>query len=68
VKWTSLDVVRFLNTANSYSTVVLWIGVLPASLSGDDGVVVASKCQDLLKENNITDVEVEIRESVVTRW
>jgi hypothetical protein len=43
VKWTSLDVVRFLNTANSYSTVVLWIGVLPASLSGDDGVVAASR-------------------------
>lgn len=39
---------------------------MPGSLSGDDGVVVASKCRELLAEHGITDVE--IRESVVTRW
>ncbi|KAK0497222.1 hypothetical protein EDD18DRAFT_1161168 [Armillaria luteobubalina] len=68
VKWTSTDVVR-IGYAEEYSApVVLWIGVTPASLSGDDGVVAVSKCQELLKEHNIDDVEVEIRESVVTRW
>ena len=41
VKWSSTDVVRILNTADSSSSVILWIGVMPRSLSGDDGVVVA---------------------------
>ncbi|KAK7447030.1 hypothetical protein VKT23_014243 [Stygiomarasmius scandens] len=67
VKWTSTDVVRIGNVDESFAPVVLWIGVMPTSLSGDDGVVVAFKCQELLGEYDITDVEVEIRESVVTR-
>ncbi|KAJ7145815.1 hypothetical protein C8R44DRAFT_755948 [Mycena epipterygia] len=67
VKWTSTDVVRIGNPGESSAPVILWIGVMPASLSGDDGVVVASKCRELLVENGIADVDVEIRESVVTR-
>ncbi|KAG8685631.1 hypothetical protein FRC11_010304, partial [Ceratobasidium sp. 423] len=51
----------------SFAPVVLWIGVVPGSLSGDDGVVVAFQCWKLLEEDGITDVEVEIRESVITR-
>jgi hypothetical protein len=47
------------------SPVVLWIGVTPGSLSGKDGAVVVSKCCTLLDEHEITDVEVEIRESVL---
>jgi len=65
VEWTSTDVVRIGNTGESSAPIILWIGVMPASLSGDDGVIVVSKCLDLLREKNITDVEVEIRESVV---
>ncbi len=64
VKWTSTDVVRIGNAGESSAPVILWIGVMPASLSGDDGIVVASKCRELLVESNITDVDVEIRESV----
>jgi hypothetical protein len=41
---------------------------MPASLSGHDGVVVAFKCRELLVEYDIADVNVEIRESVVSRW
>ncbi|KAK0218117.1 hypothetical protein IW262DRAFT_1117502 [Armillaria fumosa] len=67
VKWTSTDVVRIGYPKESSAPVILWIGVMPASLSGDDGVVVASQCRELLKEHNIDDVDVEIRESVVTR-
>ncbi|EJD02803.1 uncharacterized protein FOMMEDRAFT_156149 [Fomitiporia mediterranea MF3/22] len=67
VKWTSTDVVRIGNAEESSSTVVLWIGIKPATLSGYDGLDVASKCRNLLEEYDITDVEVEIRESVVTR-
>ena len=67
VEWTSTEVVRIGNTGESSAPIILWIGVMPASLSGDDGVIVVSKCLDLLREKNITDVEVEIRESVVIR-
>ncbi|TFY68395.1 hypothetical protein EVG20_g3582 [Dentipellis fragilis] len=70
VKWTSTDVVRIGNADEPYRSapVVLWIGVIPTSLSGADGVVVASKCKELLvAEYNITDVDVEIRQSIVAR-
>ncbi|KAA1477184.1 hypothetical protein DENSPDRAFT_844369 [Dentipellis sp. KUC8613] len=70
VKWTSTDVVRIGNEDEPYHSapVILWIGVIPASLSGADGVEVASKCKEILvAEYNITDVDVEIRQSVVAR-
>ncbi|KAG8906990.1 hypothetical protein FRB99_005632, partial [Tulasnella sp. 403] len=67
VKWTSTDVVRTRIVGKSSAPVIVWIGVMPASLCGTDGVVVASKCQELLREYNIADVDIEIRESVVTR-
>ena len=70
VKFTSLDLVR-IRTGDDYEApapVVLWIGVMPGSLSGEHGVVVVSKCLGLLGEHDITDVEVEIRESVVVRY
>jgi hypothetical protein len=64
VKWTSTDVVRIGNTGEFSAPVILWIRVMPASLSGHDGVIVASKCRELLVEYEIADVDVEIRESV----
>ena len=67
VKWTRTDVVRIGDTGECSAPVILWIGVMPASLSADDGVVVACKCRELLEKKDITDVDVEIRESVVTR-
>ncbi|KAF8555076.1 hypothetical protein OG21DRAFT_956385 [Imleria badia] len=67
VKWSSTDVVRIRNVGESSAPIILWIGVIPASLSGNDGVVVAFKCQELLVQYGIADVNVEIRESVVTR-
>ncbi|KAJ7760913.1 hypothetical protein B0H16DRAFT_1812172 [Mycena metata] len=69
VKWTSTDVMRIAvpEDSDSSSFVVLWIGVMPESLSGDKGVVVVSKCREILLEYDLADVEVEIRESVVTR-
>jgi hypothetical protein len=68
VKWTSLDVVRIGFEGEHFAPVVLWIGVIPSSLSGEDGVVAASRCRDLLVESDFSDIDVEIRESVVTRW
>ncbi|CAA7262387.1 unnamed protein product [Cyclocybe aegerita] len=67
VKWTSLDVVRIGIVEEDFAPVILWIGVIPTSLSGEEGVIAAYKCHELLVECNITDVDVQIRESVVTR-
>ncbi len=67
VKWTSTDVVRIGNAEEPSAPVILWIGVMPTSLSDNDGVDVAFRCRELLVEFGITDVDVEIRESVVTR-
>ncbi|KAJ1301764.1 hypothetical protein OPQ81_008993 [Rhizoctonia solani] len=66
VNWTSTDVVRIGKAGESLPPVVLWIGVVPGSLSTNDGFIVASQCRECLEAFNITDVEVEIRESVVT--
>ncbi|TDL18687.1 hypothetical protein BD410DRAFT_793077 [Rickenella mellea] len=69
VKWTSMDIVRIGYEGEYYAPVVLWIGVNPESLSGEEGVEVVIKCREILEEFGITDVEVEIRESVVwPRW
>lgn len=67
VKWTSTDVVRIGYSGEASAPVILWIGVMPSSLSGHDGVVVAFKCRELLVKYDIADVDIEIRESVVTR-
>jgi hypothetical protein len=65
VKWTSTDVVRIGKTGSSSAPVILWIGAMPGS--GREGVVAAFKCRELLTEYSIADVEVKIRESIVTR-
>ena len=39
----------------------------PAPLSGNDGTAVVSECHKLLVEHEITDFDVEIRKSIVTR-
>lgn len=67
VKWTSIDGVRFAKFEEAPGPVVLWIGVTPESLSGEDAHTAAFGCLDILKEFDITDVDVEFRESVYTR-
>jgi len=67
VEWTSTDVVRIGYVGEPSAPIILWIGVKPSSLSGAVGVDVALECHNLLGKHNITDVDVEIRESVVTR-
>ena len=68
VKWTSIDILPIGYDDGQYPgpyPVVVWIGVVPASLSGADGVVVAHLCRQILEEYHITDVDVEIRESAI---
>jgi len=67
VKFTSVDVVRIGEVGEPSPPVILWIGVLPESLTPVDGLGVALQCKDFLEKNNIVDVDVEIRESIVTR-
>lgn len=66
VQWTSTDVVHLGSCGEPSAPVIIWIGVVPKSLSGSDGVIVAAKCRELLVEVNAVDVEVEIRESIAT--
>jgi len=65
VKYTSIERLR-IGREERFVPVVLWIGVSPGYLSGEYGAVVTSDCHKLLVEHDLTDVEVEIRESVAT--
>lgn len=71
VRWRLLQVVRIAYeeefTAQS-APVIIWITVTPKSLSGNDGLIAASRCQKLLEENDIEDFEVEICEKVLKFW
>lgn len=60
-----MDIVRIGYPEMSRPPVILWVGIMPASLSGEDGVAVARECWELLEEHDITDVDVEICESIV---
>ena len=66
VQWTSIDLPRIGFAGERFAPVVVWIGVKPNTLSGVDGLTVAKECKQLLVASEILDVEVEIRESVVT--
>jgi hypothetical protein len=66
VTWTSVDIVRFAKVGKAPGPVVLWIGI-PQSLSGADAHTATISCLLLLKSFELTDVEVEFRESVFTR-
>ena len=68
VKWTSLDPIRMGYAGVPSPPVILWIGVVPGSLSAEDGVEVATHCKGILSAHDINDVHVEIRESVVSRY
>jgi len=69
VLWTTIDVVGFIKVGarESVGPVILWIGVAPETLCGEDAHTAAHGCLDLLKEFEITDVEVEYWESIYTR-
>jgi hypothetical protein len=73
VFWTTIDVVRFVKFGDSeeepetIGPVVLWIGVFPETLFGENAHAAVYGCLDILKEFGITDVEVECRESIYTR-
>jgi len=67
VKWTTIDVTRFAEVGKDAGPVFLWVGVKPGSLSRENAEVAAVGFKKLLKEFEITDVEVAFRESLFTR-
>ncbi|EGO23607.1 hypothetical protein SERLADRAFT_416027 [Serpula lacrymans var. lacrymans S7.9] len=66
VKWTSIDVVRIGEIGES-APIVLWIGVKPKTLAGEDANKAAFECLKVLQEFGINNVNIEIRESSVVR-
>ena len=65
--WTSLDPVRIGFIGGSSPLPIIWLGVVPDSLSATEGVEVATHCKGILSAHDIDDVHVEIRESEVVR-
>lgn len=65
--WTSIDVVRFKVGEGPVGPVVLWIGVVPETLSSEDARISANGCLRLIQQFGIDDVEVEFRGSIYTR-
>ena len=65
LSWTSIDVVRIGFVDESFSPVILWIGVEPDTLSYKQGMAVAHSCHEILVKSGITNVDVEMRESCV---
>ena len=77
VMWTTIDVVRFAeakqdevirfpDSKQDLSPVVVWIGVEPGTLTREHAEVAAAGCTRILDHFNITDVEVAFRESIFT--
>ncbi|KAI0723734.1 hypothetical protein C8T65DRAFT_723862 [Cerioporus squamosus] len=67
LKFTTIDWVRFATEADPPGPVTLSDGVLPDSLTAEDARTAARACLALLKEFDITDVEVAFRTSIYTR-
>lgn len=68
VDWTSIDVVRIGYADEPSGNVVLWIGVKPGSVSFEVAIDTVFACRGLLLDHGIIDVDVEMRESEVTRY
>lgn len=67
VQWTFLDPAKIgIDDLWFPVQLLVWIGVQPGTLSGNDGAVVVSKCVEIVKEYGLDDVEVEICEHIVT--
>ncbi|KAF8327470.1 uncharacterized protein EI90DRAFT_3224556 [Cantharellus anzutake] len=64
VTWTSVDVVRFAKVGETPGPVVLWIGVMPQSLSGEGAHIAAVGCLQLLESSQLTDVGPKLLKSV----
>lgn len=72
VRLSTIDLVRFRTVPDQQTPVVIgpvviWIGVLPDSLTGEDAFNTANAILALLEDEGITAVNIEFRESVFRR-
>ena len=72
VRFSTIDLVRFRTvpdqqTPAAISPIVIWVGVLPDSLATEDAFNSANAILALLKNEGITAVDIEFRESVFRR-
>jgi len=72
VRFSTIDLVRFRTVPDQQtpaviSPVVIWVGVLPDSLAGEDAFNSANAILALLEDEDITAVDIEFRESVFRR-
>jgi hypothetical protein len=66
VDWTTIDVIRIGTQHSTSDPIILWVGVVPGSLSWQEGVKIACRCRKVLLEAGL-DIHCEIRESIVKR-
>jgi len=67
VKCTSLDPVHMGYAGESSPPAIIWVGVVPGSLSAEEGVEVATHLKAILSAHGIDDIHIEIREAEVIR-
>lgn len=66
IDWTTIDVVRIGTQHSTSDPIILWVGVVPGSLSWHKGVEVTYRCRSVLLKAGL-DIHCEIRESIVKR-
>ena len=64
--WTTIDVIRIGTEQTTLDLIILEVGVVPGSLSWQEGDKVACRCRKVLLEAGL-DIHCEIRESIVKR-
>lgn len=68
VQWTSIDVARFITDGEGSKKitgpVVIWIGVCPDSLQGEQAFSLGNQITELLESFGVDDVDTEFRESI----
>ena len=66
IDWTTIDAVRIGTQHSTSDPIILWVGVVPGSLSWQRGVEVTYCCRSVLLKAGL-DIHCEIRESIVKR-
>lgn len=66
VNWTSVDAVKIAYVEEKLSgPAIIWIGVMPGTLTFEKGAAIAANCRPIVDAYGITDYHVEVKESLV---
>ena len=64
LKWSVVQIIHYMELGEPCGPASLCIGVRPKSLADEDANAAAFRCLDLLKEFDITDIDVQIGEAI----